>query len=394
MSYSRASITALALLGTVLGWSGIPLTQTALGANFQRGDVDDSGTLELTDGVGVFEHLFIGARALPCDDAADVDDDGRINISDGIGLLNFLFLGGVPPAAPFPGCGADPTEDSLDCRVFATCGSDGILELSLDTSGGFAGSGSTDFSLRGNTLAQTFPFGNQRNCQSHLSSDQQARLALAAADVAWEALERSYIDPENPNCCCDQIVSSLSVRLGQGEEVGVLVETTWCSATFASLPVELQTFVKTLSEVGVEAALTCDGDIEGIELVLDSSGGFAGQGSTDYVLAQGELSVTTPFGEPAECRAVLTDEQLRELLDLALAVEWDSVMPSFRPADNPNCCCDLFSHTLEVGLAHSDGGRTPVRTNWCDVLRPLPESLQAFISRLQTLGEAVRATCQ
>ena len=28
----------------------------------------------------------------------------------------FLFAGGAPPRAPFPGCGSDPTGDSLECE--------------------------------------------------------------------------------------------------------------------------------------------------------------------------------------------------------------------------------------------------------------------------------------
>ena len=53
----------------------------------------------------------------------DVNADGMINITDAVFLLNFLFLGGAPPAEPFNGCGADPSEpaDKLACESFGSC---------------------------------------------------------------------------------------------------------------------------------------------------------------------------------------------------------------------------------------------------------------------------------
>jgi len=58
----------------------------------------------------------------PCVDAADVDDNGEVSIADATSLLSFLFLGGQTPPAPGPStCGADPTEDPLDCHSFSGC---------------------------------------------------------------------------------------------------------------------------------------------------------------------------------------------------------------------------------------------------------------------------------
>ena len=51
-----------------------------------------------------------------CADAMDADDSGAIDISDGIALLNHLFSGGVAPDSPFPTCGWDTTgRDGLGC---------------------------------------------------------------------------------------------------------------------------------------------------------------------------------------------------------------------------------------------------------------------------------------
>ena len=86
-------------------------------ADFMRGDVDGSGRLAVSDAIRILAHLFQGdAGAVPCADAADTDDSGALDLADAIHLLSGLFLGGPPPATPFPACGADPTQDELECE--------------------------------------------------------------------------------------------------------------------------------------------------------------------------------------------------------------------------------------------------------------------------------------
>ena len=54
----------------------------------------------------------------------DPDDNGAIQLTDGIFILNFLFLGGTPPPAPGLDCGEDPEDpnDELGCETFNGCG--------------------------------------------------------------------------------------------------------------------------------------------------------------------------------------------------------------------------------------------------------------------------------
>ena len=100
------------LLAGILGFSG------GLSANdFLRGDVDGSGRLAVSDAIRILVHLFQGdVAAVPCADAADADDSGAVDLADAVYLLSGLFLGGPAPAAPFPACGEDPTEDALGCE--------------------------------------------------------------------------------------------------------------------------------------------------------------------------------------------------------------------------------------------------------------------------------------
>lgn len=93
------------------------------GALFRRGDVDDSGTVNLTDAVVILGALFQGKEQPPCIDAADTNDDGTVNLTDGIYLLGSLFQGTAQPPAPgVATCGADPSDDGLaDCVYSAAC---------------------------------------------------------------------------------------------------------------------------------------------------------------------------------------------------------------------------------------------------------------------------------
>ena len=80
---------------------------------FIRGDADESGAHDLTDGVRILNFLFLGGAASRCRDAMDSNDTGSLDLTDGVYMFNWLFLGGPQPLPPFPGPGVDPTPDNL-----------------------------------------------------------------------------------------------------------------------------------------------------------------------------------------------------------------------------------------------------------------------------------------
>lgn len=83
---------------------------------FLRGDANGDRTANLSDAVAILSYLFLGGEiAGGCEKSADVNDNARVDITDPIFLLGFLFLGGQGIPAPYPACGADPTEDELPC---------------------------------------------------------------------------------------------------------------------------------------------------------------------------------------------------------------------------------------------------------------------------------------
>ncbi len=90
---------------------------------FRRGDTDSDGVIGIDEPIRLLNHLFLGAPAPSCPDAADADDSGRLDITDPVHILIWLFLGGPPPPEPGPErCAHDPTPDALPaCEPVPLC---------------------------------------------------------------------------------------------------------------------------------------------------------------------------------------------------------------------------------------------------------------------------------
>ena len=81
---------------------------------FIRGDALPDGILNLTDAVAILRSLF-GGEPFACRAASDVDKNGTVSLTDAVALLLHLFQGALPPAPPYPECGAETTASGLDC---------------------------------------------------------------------------------------------------------------------------------------------------------------------------------------------------------------------------------------------------------------------------------------
>lgn len=103
------------------GCAGVMVSYRSPAPRLRRGAVTaGDARVDVSDAVEILRHLFSG-EILRCEDAADIDDSGTIIITDAIVLLQYLFSGGPAPAAPFPACAADPTEDDLGCEEPPSC---------------------------------------------------------------------------------------------------------------------------------------------------------------------------------------------------------------------------------------------------------------------------------
>ena len=92
---------------------------------FRRGDASVDGAVDISDGVRIFNYLFLGGEEVSCLDAADANDDGDLNLTDGVIILNWLCRGGLEPPAPGPHtCGPDASEDTVPCAAYGACAAD------------------------------------------------------------------------------------------------------------------------------------------------------------------------------------------------------------------------------------------------------------------------------
>ncbi|MBI4587065.1 MAG: IPT/TIG domain-containing protein [Planctomycetes bacterium] len=103
------------LHGCATRGQGFNYLEVQQGTPFIRGDANNDGSVDVSDGIVILEDQFLGkAAAAPCRDALDANDSGDIDISDPIYLLTALFIGGDPIKPPYPQPGLDPTpEDKL-----------------------------------------------------------------------------------------------------------------------------------------------------------------------------------------------------------------------------------------------------------------------------------------
>jgi hypothetical protein len=112
----------LALLGFLVGapWSGLPAIDPGYFTTvaIENGDANGDWALDVSDGISIFHHLFLGGpapvpiacgRDVPDKQNCDVNGDGALDISDGVSLLGYLFIGTSHPVdicSEGPGSGA------------------------------------------------------------------------------------------------------------------------------------------------------------------------------------------------------------------------------------------------------------------------------------------------
>jgi len=85
---------------------------------FVRGDMNGDGSATTADAHYLLSWLFRGGAAVECRSASDVDDNGTVNLTDAVRLLTHRVLGGATPCMPYPTPGNDTTPDDLDCASY------------------------------------------------------------------------------------------------------------------------------------------------------------------------------------------------------------------------------------------------------------------------------------
>jgi hypothetical protein len=87
--------------------------------SFVRGDVDNSGQLDLSDCIRMIASLFGAEESAQCLPTLDVNGGEKADLADMITLLAYMFMEGTPPAGEFPECETLPR--SSRCPVTHQC---------------------------------------------------------------------------------------------------------------------------------------------------------------------------------------------------------------------------------------------------------------------------------
>jgi hypothetical protein len=93
---------------------------------FRRGDPNDDGITDLSDGVDLLLFLFADGSTPSCLDSADANADLEVDIADPVYVLGYLFLGGPIPPPPGPArpgepCGKVAAGPGLGCEDYRSC---------------------------------------------------------------------------------------------------------------------------------------------------------------------------------------------------------------------------------------------------------------------------------
>ena len=133
--------------------------------------------------------------------------------------------------------------------------------------------------------------------------------------------------------------------------------------------------------------------IGGIDIVYETAGGFTGEGSRDIRVVDGVMFIDEPFG--TDCDDTLSAGQMTRLIDAAGIVDWESTAASYRPSDNPTCCCDQFLYALTVILENDAGAEATWEVDWCDesIGSLLPLSIDTFVRVLNNVADELAADC-
>ena len=98
------------------GCEGLVVTPT-----FRRGDCNDDGEVDITDGVVMLGFAFLGEAAPSCLAACDFNASGKLDITTGVFVFGHLFSNSPAPPIPFPDCGPGvPGDGVLGCAAAQT----------------------------------------------------------------------------------------------------------------------------------------------------------------------------------------------------------------------------------------------------------------------------------
>ena len=130
-------------------------------------------------------------------------------------------------------------------------------------------------------------------------------------------------------------------------------------------------------------------------LVLDSWGGFTGQGKGGVTIASDGKVVAHRLGGRVNknCRTRLTEVELQALTRAVSAAEPSTWKARYEPAKE-RACCDRFTWSLRLHHREADGAERVTHTGWHDASEGLPQDLRAAADLAQRVMTSVLTSCK
>ncbi len=115
-SCSQRTLGNCIAMGGVYAGDGTVCADSVCGCCEYRGDIDHSGSLNISDVTYFVSYLFVGGAEPPCLAEADLNGDGEVNVEDLAGWLIPLLFNDFPDIVPCPG--TYPIERTYQFEVY------------------------------------------------------------------------------------------------------------------------------------------------------------------------------------------------------------------------------------------------------------------------------------
>lgn len=200
-------------------------------------------------------------------------------------------------------------------------------------------------------------------------------------------------------CCCDyDAVTQLICEAGEwtcpnGYGLFSGNECSWECGGPCSLPCQDEDVTEPPADL-VEPTEVVEPDVmehADLALTFGQSGGFAGWTTTAELLVDGAFTTSSSGPAAGGCTQPAQEAWLVTLDQLAQSVDWPAVVATYKPKDNPLCCCDQFVYSLSVTY---DGAS--YATDWCDQSASdggMPKPLLDFVVGLQGVIQSAIEAC-
>jgi hypothetical protein len=247
--------------------------------------------------------------------------------------------------------------------------------LEVTTSGGLAPALRTGIVIRSSGTAASLDHDGHVRCTGSLTQAESTQIATIIAAAHPESWVGSYVNPSNPNGCCDQIRTALTLTVNSD----TIYKTVWFD-DHLPLPPDLSAIydfafkvngVRTRIETGCSSATAWT-------LEMTEEGGFGGNYHHIVIDQSGSITVQ-PNARAVECHSMLSDAEVLKLNDAIQAADGKVWAASYVRPENPTGCCDQYHTKVRLTRTElaTDGTLRPVTytTEWYSDHLPLPADL-------------------